>query len=470
MFLYFSLFFWEKYFKKEFYFKSRMPSTPPRRKRSSSRGNSPATPRRSKSSPRSKKTPQNTPKESTPQNTPKESPKRRTPPSYATRRLDRDYVEKPEVTYARKKRIRWWWKAWFRRCVFVAFIALLYKQFVSPNFDYDLLTFEESDLTLREYMQKTHEDGGGINLAMGPVFFGFYSYVGILSGLHDTKMFRVSGATGSSAGAIAGSIFCSPKIDFRRAKEAVSKVGLSEINDFPGFFAMFKGDKAAEIFSSMTDVKDLENCAIPFYPYAFDLFSMKGVILKKGNVARATLASATFPGLFSPIFWRTVVGENNDSASVDEPIVPKLKSMLRSFRNSIAHANYENAVYQAEVEKNRLALKEPLVAPEERFHWFIDGGIIDHMGDLGLSALPATKHVVHMTGSSFLRSHILPANNAETTLSIVITKIPKIGPFSMEKGREAMEKAEAKLKDSMDTILLKGHAEGHYILPLNVMA
>jgi len=26
------------------------------------------------------------------------------------------------------------------------------------------------------------------------------------------------------------------------------------------------------------------------------------------------------------------------------------------------------------------------------------------------------------------------------------------------------------LKDSMDTILLKGHAEGHYILPLNVMA
>ena len=104
----------------------------------------------------------------------------------------------------------------------------------------------------------------------------------------------------------------------------------------------------------------------------------------------------------------------------------------------------------------------------ERYHLLVDGGVTDRMGDVGLKDLPRSKYVVHVTGSAFLRSRVSPAANSDSTLSVVITDMPKIGPLTMWKGGLAADVAERRIESALDQKLLQGDSDGHYVLPLDL--
>jgi len=135
-------------------------------------------------------------------------------------------------------------------------------------------TVSSPTTTLREYLVP-HEEGTkeDLYLAMGPAFFGFYGYFGMLAGIEDELSDGVNnndgedrttfssatsllinrkilrGVSGASAGAMAA-ILLAAGISPHRASEFVSTLGLTDFADLGGVGAVLKGDKFESIMSS----------------------------------------------------------------------------------------------------------------------------------------------------------------------------------------------------------------------------
>lgn len=305
-----------------------------------------------------------------------------------------------------------------------------------------------SNMTLREFLQ--HPDG--VHLGMAPSFFGFYGYFGALAAweeeLHINQQNRqtassspflggtIRSVVGASAGAMAA-IMLGAGVSPLRAAEFCTTVTLSHVNDFPGLFSVFRGNKFEEImvdFLSMASPLEslqLENAVIPVAVSAFDLQRLKGEILSKGSMARAARASATFPGLFQPVGWI-------DPASGDDFL-------------------------------------------------FIDGGITDVHGLNGLATTatadmttdsfevkPRRRIINMVVGDFHLQrvpgpSSMPPGVTADSLVSISIRNLPQCGPWAMTNGPLAVEAARQAMKQSLDVPLyLAGAGEdGHYELHID---
>ena len=61
------------------------------------------------------------------------------------------------------------------------------------------------------------------------------------------------------------------------------------------------GEKAHKFFLELSGCKTFDDCTIPFFCNAFDLCSGKEVVLNSGLLADAMRASASYPGLFTPV-------------------------------------------------------------------------------------------------------------------------------------------------------------------------
>ena len=61
------------------------------------------------------------------------------------------------------------------------------------------------------------------------------------------------------------------------------------------------GGKVHKFFLELSDCKSFADCAIPFFCNALDLCSGKEVVLDSGLLADAMRASASYPGLFTPV-------------------------------------------------------------------------------------------------------------------------------------------------------------------------
>jgi len=79
-----------------------------------------------------------------------------------------------------------------------------------------------------------------------------------------------------------------------------------------------------------------------------------------------------------------------------------------------------------------------------------------------------SKYVIHMQGSTLLRGHLKKAANSISTLNIVITKMPALGPMTMHKGRMVAGIGERRVAEALDSKLLQGEEEGEYILALDL--
>ena len=165
------------------------------------------------------------------------------------------------------------------------------------------------NVTLREFLLNPE----GFHLGMAPAFFGYYGYFGSLSAWEDelsNSSFsilkqHINSLAGASAGAMAA-ILLAAGISPRDAAEFCSTISLKDFADFPGLLTVFRGNKFQEIMHNyMASQRPnstllLQDSEIPVAVSGFDLLSMEGKILTRGNMARAARASACFPFLFQP--------------------------------------------------------------------------------------------------------------------------------------------------------------------------
>jgi hypothetical protein len=163
----------------------------------------------------------------------------------------------------------------------------------------------------------------------------------------------------------------------------------------------------------------LEKSLIPVAITTFDLLRMKTKILTRGNSAKASRASSTFPGLFQPVLW------------------------------------YDD-------EQENLSL-------------LIDGGVQDTKGLLGLTGLNkgsrVKKRVLHIVLSGSSEDTSMAVDNSEdfarlgieSIVTVKLTNIPKSGPLSMAKGPSIVELARLAMNRALDETLMTDCKGSHVV-------
>jgi len=261
---------------------------------------------------------------------------------------------------------------------------------------------------------------------------------------------------GASAGAMAA-VLLAAGLNPRESAEFAGSMTVDKFWDFPGLGGLIKGNLFEEImvrrikrsglsapegvdldgldldydYDTLENVK-LEDSLIPVAVSGFDILTLEKKILTKGCIGKAARASSTFPGLFQPCKWKH---DDDDMKSNDD----------------------DNA--------------------NDKFHYLIDGGIMDYLGLAGLGHLrqdEKNKRVVNLVAGSFgfkvpMGPSQLPEGiHAKEVVSISIENAPQCGPWAMKNGPIAGQAAMNAIKGVLDVPMYHGNEEGHYVLHVDV--
>lgn len=216
-------------------------------------------------------------------------------------------------------------------------------------------------------------------LVMSSGFFGFYAHCGVLSALEDLKLLPHA-VRGSSAGALITGLWAAGL----PAREIARELMVLERKDFwdprPGL-GVLRGRLFDERLRKMLPVATFAQCRVPFKASVFDVLARKTAVIEQGDIAAVIRASCSVPLLFQPV-W--IDGRP-----------------------------------------------------------YLDGGILDRPGVHGLAV-----------GERALYHHLLPTSPwrkkdgksvqipAQSGLrSLVVEGLPKVTPWTMDRGREAFRLA-----------------------------
>ncbi len=141
-----------------------------------------------------------------------------------------------------------------------------------------------------------------LGLALGAGGSRGVAHIGFLQALEEAYI-RPSFVTGCSMGSIVGACYCAGASP-AALKEAVEGLGLMDIAMFNiapvRQNGLMKMGKARKRIVDIIGEKDFGELHIPFACVATDLVKGKTVVLDKGNVIDAALASSSIPGVFTP--------------------------------------------------------------------------------------------------------------------------------------------------------------------------
>ena len=148
-------------------------------------------------------------------------------------------------------------------------------------------------------------------LVLSAGFFGFFAHVGFLQALEEMEL-RPRAIVGVSAGALAGGLWASG-MSADELEAELKGLTRSKFWDpglpIGGFLKGMRFDALLRELFERNGVTQLEDCAIPFQSVAYDLLEGRTVALEKGDAVKAVRASCAMPVLFRPvrIGWRWYV-------------------------------------------------------------------------------------------------------------------------------------------------------------------
>jgi len=143
---------------------------------------------------------------------------------------------------------------------------------------------------------------GGIGVALGGGGSLGAAHVGALRAL-DERGIRPSYVAGTSVGALIGAmwIFEVPLADIEARAVEMSWFDITEFT--PSRLGIFSNAKLGRMLDDeLGDVK-LEDAPIPFAAVATDIATGDKVVLTKGDLGTAVMASASLPGIYRPVEW-----------------------------------------------------------------------------------------------------------------------------------------------------------------------
>ena len=224
-------------------------------------------------------------------------------------------------------------------------------------------------------------------LAMSSGFFAFYAHTGMLSALIARGLVP-SHVAGSSAGALVGGAWAAG-LPPDELEEVLHRLERTDFWDPTLGAGLLAGKKFDALLRRILPVATFEACRVPVRISAFDIWSRRTSVLERGDLAAAIRASCAVPAMFQPVWI------------------------------------------------------------ERRPYW--DGGILDRPGLVGVPAGRVLFH--HIASRSPWRrrgspSLALPAR--PELVSLVIDALPRVHPFRLEAGRQALALAREATERALD--------------------
>jgi NTE family protein len=225
-------------------------------------------------------------------------------------------------------------------------------------------------------------------LVMSSGFFGFYAHTGVVTVLEEQGL-RPTRIAGSSAGALVGGLW-GAGIPATRIREELLGLRRSDFWDLWPGLGLLRGGLFRALLERVLPVKTFEESPVPLALSVWDLLARKTAVLERGPLAPAIHASCALPVLFHPV-------------------------------------RHEGRLYA-------------------------DGGIADRPG---LAGVPEGERVLyhHLTARSPWRRRDSPAlrvPDRRGLQAIALAGLPRLGPFRLARGRDAMELAAAGVREALE--------------------
>jgi NTE family protein len=229
---------------------------------------------------------------------------------------------------------------------------------------------------------------GPFTLGLSSGFFGFFAHAGVVSVL-EAEGLRPARIVGSSAGALVGGLWGAGVPAARLREELLSLRRAHFWDPWPGA-GILRGRLFRARLEAMLPVRTFEESPTPIALSAFDLLGWRTAVLEAGPLAPAIHASCAAPVLFQPV---------------------RIGGRL-----------------------------------------FADGGVLDRPGLAGASG-DARILYHHLTSRSPWRRRKSPALRVPERpglRAVALAGIPRCGPFRLEHGREAFERAAEGMRAALD--------------------
>jgi NTE family protein len=141
-----------------------------------------------------------------------------------------------------------------------------------------------------------------IGLALGGGAVLGAAHVGVLKAIEENGI-EISYITGTSIGAFVAAFYAFNKksVDIQKIASELKWMDISGLS--LSRFGLLSNEKMGKLITSHIGDVNLEDADIPLAMIATDIVSGEKVALKKGPVAKASMASTSIPGIFSPVEW-----------------------------------------------------------------------------------------------------------------------------------------------------------------------
>ena len=141
-----------------------------------------------------------------------------------------------------------------------------------------------------------------IGLALGSGSAKGWAHIGVIKALTEAGI-HIDYVAGTSIGAVVGSVYASGRIatleDVALQLDWKKVVNLLDIV-FPKS-GIIDGNKITEFIREQVKTKTIEELPLPFAAVSTDLATGREVVIREGDIIEAVRASASVPGVFTPI-------------------------------------------------------------------------------------------------------------------------------------------------------------------------
>jgi NTE family protein len=229
---------------------------------------------------------------------------------------------------------------------------------------------------------------GPFTLGLSSGFFGFFAHAGVVSVLEEAGL-RPARIVGSSAGALVGGLW-GAGVPATALRDELLALRRAQFWDPGPGLGLLRGRLFRARLEAMLPVRTFEECETPVALSAFDVLGWRTAVLDRGPLAPAIHASCAAPVLFQPV---------------------RIDGRLYS-----------------------------------------DGGVRDRHGLAG-AAGDARVLYHHLTSRSPWRRASSPALRVperQGLRAVALPGIPRCGPFRLEHGRAAFERAAEGMRAALD--------------------
>ena len=147
-----------------------------------------------------------------------------------------------------------------------------------------------------------HAKATKIGLVLGSGGARGYAHLGALKVLYEADI-DIDLVVGTSFGAIVGAGYAAGRNIYDLEKIALETgwIKLLKMIDVAPPKGIFAGNKLERFFSVLTRQKHFSELKVPLTVVATDIETGEEVLINKGSVSKAILASSAFPGIFAPV-------------------------------------------------------------------------------------------------------------------------------------------------------------------------